>query len=69
VIRFSAVLEFALEEIDGGIVSTEPGLVTQEAVNFIRQDELLEVDALFPQSGDECDRLAEVHVAIVVAVY
>jgi len=38
--------ELSMEEVDGGMIGTQPGLMPQEAVDLIGQDELLEVDSL-----------------------
>lgn len=39
-------LQFPVEEIGCGLVGAQPGSVAEEAVNFIGDDQLFEVDAL-----------------------
>src|SRR5438477_9448748 len=65
--RFATV-EFAVEEIGGGVISREPVFVQKEVVDFIREDELFDFDVAGAEARDEIDGLREVNVAVVVAV-
>src|ERR1035437_5527400 len=56
------------EEIDRRMVTAQPGGMPQEAVDLVGQDELLEIHTLLAERIRERDGLAEVDVAIVVAV-
>src|SRR6476660_2375168 len=63
------LLQFAVEEIGCGPVSREPIAIEQEVVDFVREDELLDLDVAFcAEAGDQVDGLREVYVAVVVAV-
>lgn len=61
-------LQMFSEKIGSGVVGLEPTLVGEKAVDFIREDELLELDVLFAQGFDKGDCLMERYVAIVVAM-
>jgi len=61
-------LEVLSEEVGGGVIGLEPTFLGEEAVDFVREDEFLEVDTLFSERFDERDCLVEGHVAIVIAV-
>src|SRR5882724_13325533 len=65
--RFAAV-EFAVEEIGGGVISREPVFMQKEVVDFVGENELFDFDVAGAETRDEIDGLREVNVAIVVAV-
>src|SRR5579884_3130305 len=58
-----------VQEARGGFVGLQPAGVEQESVDFVGEDQLLELDMLFAQRLREADGFAEGHVAVVVAVY
>src|SRR5262249_59575082 len=58
----------AIEEIAGGMVGAQPGAMQQEIVNFIREDELFDMDIALTQARDQVNGLCEIHVAVVIAV-
>src|SRR5260221_11849247 len=61
-------LEMAVEEIAGGVIRREPISVQQEIVHVVRENELLDLHALFAEAGNKIDGLREVDIAIVVTV-
>src|SRR5439155_1646657 len=56
------------EERRRRLVCRDPMRVRQEIVDVVREDQQLDVDLLLPQGARELHRLAELHVAVVVAV-
>src|ERR1017187_1966850 len=64
----TGISQFPPEEIGRRMVTAQPGIMPQEAVDLVGQDELLEIDALLAQRIGERDGLAEVDVTIVIAV-
>src|ERR1051326_2258326 len=62
-------LQLPPQEIGTGVVRMEPRAVAQEAVYFVRNDELFEVHSLPSQRTHQLNRLREVHVAVIVAMY
>src|SRR6266567_4328189 len=66
--RQPAALQLPPQEIDARLVRSHPRAVTQEAVNLVRDDELLEVHALLSQRAHQLHGLSEIHVAVVVSV-
>ena len=50
------------------MVTAQPGFMPQEAVDFVRNDELFEVHSLAAQRDYQFHRFGEVDVAVVVAV-
>src|SRR5499427_6343068 len=58
-----------IEEIRRRSVHPQPGCVTQEAMDLIRQYELLVLDPVLAQCLRETDGLGERNVVIVVAVH
>src|SRR5574341_2559929 len=61
-------LQLAVEELRRRLVRLQPVPVQQEVVHFVRKDQLLELHALRPQRLHDVHRLAERHVAVIVAV-
>ena len=57
-----------MKEIDRRVIAAQPGGMPQETVDLVGQDELLEIHALLAERIRHRDRLAEIHIAIVVAV-
>lgn len=57
-----------IKKFAGGAVGFEPRMMEQKVVNFVGENELLDVHAARPQPGDQVHGLCEIHVAIVVAM-
>src|SRR5262249_21379358 len=58
-----------IEEIRSRRVHPQPGPVTQEAMDLIRQHELLVLDPVLAECFCETDRFGERNVVIVVTVH
>src|SRR5216683_3051722 len=67
-IRNALSSQLPSEELRRRVVGREPVRVGQKIMDLVRENELLEGYALAPQGLGELDRLAELHVAVVVAV-
>src|SRR5690242_2111580 len=60
--------QFAIEKIGAGFICLHPVLMQQEVMNFVGENELLEMDPLLAQRPRKFYRLREIHIAVVVAV-
>lgn len=56
------------EEVGGGVIGLDPAFLSEKAVDFIREDELLKIDALLAEGFHQCDSLMERNIAIVIAM-
>jgi hypothetical protein len=56
------------EELGRRVIGLDPTFFREEAVDFVGEDQFLELDTLFAKRLDEQDRLMEGHIAIVIAV-
>src|SRR6266404_981811 len=61
-------LQAPIEEIRRRVISSQPVLMPQEVVYFVRKDQLFKLDAVFAELANQIDCLAERHVAVVVPV-
>ncbi len=57
-----------VEEIAGRVIGRKPISVQQKIVHVIRENELLDLHALFAEPRHEVHRLREVDVAVVVTM-
>ena len=61
-------MEVAIEEVAGSVVRPQPAPVQEKIVDFIGEDELFDLDAVFAKACDKVDGLREIDVAVIVAM-
>ncbi len=60
--------ELALQKLGRRLKGSHPGAVSQESVDLIGKNQLLEVNSLPSQGRRQIDRLAEGDIAVIVSV-
>ena len=57
-----------IKEIRSGMIGSQPALVAQEIMDFIRKYQLLKLDVMFAQLANQIDRLTECDITVIVSV-
>ena len=50
------------------MISTKPVLVAQEVMNFVRENQLFELNSVLSELPNQINRLAKCHIAVIVAM-